>query len=142
MDHISVSWRRRRDLNPRAVSPAYSLSRGAPSATWVLLQAEIENKYWGPRKSKSRFCGERKKKPVDMELSALPEAEWNRFLLTIWRREWDSNPRLLAESPVFKTGSLNHSDISPHPPCGRQRQKLSYHSFSFLSIENCPEREK
>ena len=30
-----------------------------------------------------------------------------------WRRVWDSNPRFLAESPVFKTGSLNHSDNSP-----------------------------
>ena len=31
----------------------------------------------------------------------------------IWRRERDSNPRCLAASPVFKTGSINHSDISP-----------------------------
>ena len=31
-----------------------------------------------------------------------------------WRREWDSNPRQVALSPVFKTGSLNHSDISPN----------------------------
>ena len=30
------------------------------------------------------------------------------------RREWDSNPRLLSKTPVFKTGSLNHSDTSPH----------------------------
>ena len=30
-----------------------------------------------------------------------------------WRREWDSNPRWVAPSPVFKTGSLNRSDISP-----------------------------
>ena len=30
-----------------------------------------------------------------------------------WRREWDSNPRPLAESLVFKTSSLNHSDTSP-----------------------------
>ena len=31
-------WRRRRDLNPRgAFYTPYSLSRGAPSATWVLL---------------------------------------------------------------------------------------------------------
>ena len=30
-------WRRRRDLNPRAGHPTYALSRGAPSATWVLL---------------------------------------------------------------------------------------------------------
>ena len=31
-----------------------------------------------------------------------------------WRREWDSNPRPVAGSPVFKTGSLNRSDISPN----------------------------
>ena len=31
-----------------------------------------------------------------------------------WRRERDSNPRPLAESLVFKTSSINHSDISPH----------------------------
>ena len=31
----------------------------------------------------------------------------------IWRRGWDSNPRPLSESLVFKTSSLNHSDTSP-----------------------------
>ncbi len=31
-----------------------------------------------------------------------------------WRRGWDSNPRPLTESLVFKTSSLNHSDTSPH----------------------------
>jgi hypothetical protein len=31
-------WRRRRDLNPRAAYTTYTLSRGAPSATWVLLR--------------------------------------------------------------------------------------------------------
>ena len=37
--HLAVFlWRRRRDLNPRALLQAYSLSRGAPSTTWVLLQ--------------------------------------------------------------------------------------------------------
>ena len=30
-----------------------------------------------------------------------------------WRRERDVNPRCLSASPVFKTGSINHSDISP-----------------------------
>ena len=29
------------------------------------------------------------------------------------RRMWDSNPRFLSESPVFKTGALNHSANSP-----------------------------
>ena len=45
-NHVSFAdtgfsfWRRRRDLNPRDGFPPYSLSRGAPSATWVLLRAE------------------------------------------------------------------------------------------------------
>ena len=30
-----------------------------------------------------------------------------------WRRGWDSNPRCLATSLVFKTSSINHSNISP-----------------------------
>ena len=30
-------WRRSRDLNPGGTHAPYSLSRGAPSATWVLL---------------------------------------------------------------------------------------------------------
>ncbi len=39
-EQVVAFWRRRRDLNPRAGFPAYSLSRGAPSASWVLLQVE------------------------------------------------------------------------------------------------------
>ena len=34
---LDFSWRRRRDLNSRCGYPHYSLSRGAPSASWVLL---------------------------------------------------------------------------------------------------------
>ena len=30
-----------------------------------------------------------------------------------WRRRWDSNPRYLSVSLVFKTSSLNHSDTPP-----------------------------
>ena len=41
-----------------------------------------------------------------------------------WRREWDSNPRPLSESLVFKTSSLNHSDTSPY-----------WFSLLFLSSE-------
>ena len=39
-----VLWRSERDLNSRAVLPAYSLSRGAPSASWVSLQVECREK--------------------------------------------------------------------------------------------------
>ena len=34
-------------------------------------------------------------------------------MLRCWRRVRDSNPRILSESLVFKTSSLNRSDNSP-----------------------------
>ena len=37
------------------------------------------------------------------------------------RKGWDSNPRLLSKTPVFKTGSLNHSDTPP-----KKTYKLDY----------------
>ena len=39
----SVFWmkRRKRDLNPRAGFPTYTLSRGASSASWVFLRIDI-----------------------------------------------------------------------------------------------------
>ena len=40
-------------------------------------------------------------------------------------------PTALDESPVFKTGSLNHSDISPR--LFNQRRVIYYHSNQFLS---------
>ena len=80
--------RSRRDLNSRAAFTTYSLSRGAPSTTWVLLQMLYYNR--------QKLCN----------LIALRQKNI--------RRGWDSNPRPLAESPVFKTGSLNHSDTSAY----------------------------
>ena len=66
-------WRGREDLNLRgAFYTPYSLSRGAPSATWVLPQM-------------SNFFSR----------------------CSIWRREWDSNPRMLSHRrfsrPVLST---------------------------------------
>lgn len=60
----------------------YSLSRRAPSASWVLLQ-------------------------ININIIACPSCLYGK------RRRWDSNPRSLSESLVFKTSSLNHSDTSP-----------------------------
>ena len=34
-------------------------------------------------------------------------------VLSLWRRGWDSNPRSLSGSLVFKTSSINRSDTSP-----------------------------
>ena len=52
-----------------------------------------------------------------------------------WRRERDSNPRPLAESLVFKTSSINHSDISPHA-------RTYYHTMLALSIPKAPNGAK
>src|SRR5215218_1416174 len=30
-----------------------------------------------------------------------------------WRRGWDSNPRWLITTPLFESGTFNHSDTSP-----------------------------
>ena len=38
---IAGFWRRSRDLNPGCDYSHYSLSRGAPSATWVLLHVKL-----------------------------------------------------------------------------------------------------
>ena len=49
------------------------------------------------------------------------------------RRGWDSNPRPLAESPVFKTGSLNHSDTSPELLFSNQ---LLYHTLFYFICQH------
>ena len=72
-------WRGREDLNLRdAFYTSYSLSRGAPSASWVLPQ-------------------------VDGKFS--------------WRREWDSNPRMLSHRrfsrPVPSTARPSLRVVSP-----------------------------
>ena len=38
-------WRRRRDLNPRAGFPTYSLSRGAPSPLGYFSMVKYEKRY-------------------------------------------------------------------------------------------------
>ena len=54
------------------------------------------------------------------------------------RRRWDSNPRSLSESPVFKTGSLNHSDTSPKQLSDSfiitHRLAFVKHFFNFFQI--------
>ena len=40
---IQKKIRRRRDLNPRTAWTVYTLSRGASSATWVLLQIQMHS---------------------------------------------------------------------------------------------------
>ena len=85
-----LCWRGRRDLNPRTVLPAYSLSRGAPSATWVLPRVE------------------------NIEMMKLLSGG-----------ESGIRTHGPCGSPVFKTGSLNHSDISPNWNPSKCKSNLS-----------------
>ena len=64
-DGVLVFWRRRGDSNPRTVLPAYSLSRGAP-------YSHLGTSAWLQVWVNYEVVGDFK-----------------------WRREWDSNPRLL-----------------------------------------------
>ena len=73
------------------VIPAYSLSRGAPSAILGYFSISI---------------------------------------YSCWRRERDSNPRCLSTSPVFKTGALNLSAISPQ----KRQRRLFYQIHTHMSI--------
>ena len=70
----------------RRFYPAYSLSRGAPSATWVLLRVHD-----------SLVGGKRCAKKLTKKLAERVGFE----------------PTGTCAPPVFKTGSFNHSDISP-----------------------------
>ena len=105
-------WRRRRDLNPRSGFPDYSLSRGAPSATWVLLQVQFYKRY------------------LHFLLKVLSQCCRKRSGGESGIRTHGS-----CESPVFKTGSLNHSDISPQAERhqAHQTRVLSYHIRRAMS---------
>ena len=48
-------------------------------------------------------------------LHHLSTAPYSVLIVFLWRRGWDSNPRPLSESLVFKTSSLNRSDTPPNP---------------------------
>ena len=79
----------------------YSLSRGAPSATWVLPQM-------------SKFFSR----------------------CSIWRREWDSNPRMLSHRrfsrPVLST---TQPSLRAKKQFSRQTRVLYYHAGGTLSTK-------
>ena len=73
-------------MNPRASYPTYTLSRGASSPLEYFSKGDYYKIFVQRNASNDLF---------------------------FWRRGWDSNPRYLSVSLVFKTSSLNRSDTSP-----------------------------
>ena len=84
---INYPERRRRDLNPRAAINDLHPFQGCP---------------FGQLGYFSRWQNSN----TLLSLTAVR--------IPLKRRRWDSNPRSLSESLVFKTSSLNHSDTSPN----------------------------
>ena len=121
-------WRRKRDLNPRAGYPTYTLSRGASSASWVLPQ-KTAPKIFGKRiyimglnglePSTSRLSGvrsnqlsyrpimiffwsgwrESNRRHLELQSNALPTE-----LLTHYK--WRSRPGSNRRSPAWQAGML------------------------------------
>ena len=91
LDDCFFSWRRRRDLNPRAGYPTYSLSRGAPSPLGYFCMVKF----------------------ILCHICRL-YSSGNRPVKIIWRREWDSNPRCLATRRFSRPFRYDHFGISPY----------------------------
>ena len=87
---LLFTWRRRRDLNPRAGYPTYSLSRGAPSPLGYFCMVKF----------------------ILCHICRL-YSSGNRPVKIIWRREWDSNPRCLATRRFSRPFRYDHFGISP-----------------------------
>ena len=97
-------WRRRRDLNPRDTHAPYSLSRGAPSASWVLLH-------------RSNYLFDKAKLPVCLQ----------------WRRGWDSNPCGVAPKRFSRPPRYDHFDTSPGGENRAVARELYYHDSRGVS---------
>ena len=97
------SQRRRRDLNPCAATNDLLTFQASP---FGLLGTS-------PNSQQNLFK---------------EDVQTNDFLFKqMIRRRWDSNPRYLSVSLVFKTSSLNHSDTSPYVfILFRSRKRLTY----------------
>src|SRR5215208_4609117 len=69
------------------------------------------------RDFQSRALGQAMR-PFQIRLSAIGRRTLSTHRLTdsptpFWRRGWDSNPRWLITTPLFESGTFNHSDTSP-----------------------------
>ena len=85
-----------------------TLSRGVPSASWVLLQSPDA---WTS---------------VNIILSSAS-------LLLVQRREWDSNPRALADKRFSRPPRYDHFDISPQT-CSAILSKLFVFVKNFFEV--------
>ena len=101
---ILFYWRRRRDLNPRDTHAPYSLSRGAPSASWVLLH-------------RSNYLFDKAKMLVCQQ----------------WRRGWDSNPCGVAPKRFSRPPRYDHFDTSPGGENRAVARELYYHDSRGVS---------
>ena len=131
-------------FEPSRQSPQPTPLAGEPlTATWVLLHGIrfyafthlAEREGFAPAAPPPITPG-RLKRATDTlyrRRRTLPFESHHSFLL-IWRRERDSNPRCLATSLVFKTSSINHSDISPRQLLYYSKGPLECQAWLILAV--------
>ena len=126
-------------MNPRAALTTYSLSRGAPSAslgtspncpTYIFLRLFLLNS--------QSMCNYNS---LFLILSSTFSKTFQVFSpLLDKRREWDSNPRALADKRFSRPPRYDHFDISPSTAFRHfsafslSAQKVFYHQIYPMSI--------
>ena len=139
--HIGVLWwRRRRDLNPRCTFAHYSLSRGAPSATWVLLHGTGQPmKFCLPGRETGGERGIRTPGTFRYHWFSRPAPSTARPSLLIATSEgYYSMLPALRQSffpntfPTWNKKIIVMKAIGAEAPRGEHRAGLSYSSFCWI----------
>ncbi len=94
---------------PRTVDPEVC-EHGCMQGAWpwsALVEGVKVSGGWGrPRRGRISF-------QADASIRSMRPSEVRLGLNSGWRRGRDSNPRWLWTTPLFESGTLNHSDTSP-----------------------------
>ena len=116
-------WRRSRDLNPGCALAHYSLSRGAPSATWVLLQ-RMGHRCGGERgiRTPGALGHHRFSRPAPS--TARPS------LLISTRPSWACTNIPTQKNPVKHKITVNHSEAIALCLLFRHQVTYSVHNLS------------
>ena len=136
-------------MNPRAALTTYSLSRGAPSAS-LGTSPNCPRVVILPDNSLHTFvffirlfrCFLIEKPCVLYRISKLFVKCFFKFFPRLFyqpdkRREWDSNPRALADKRFSRPPRYDHFDISPYfRRFSLSAQVIFYHLISELSTTN------
>ena len=121
-------------MNPRAALTTYSLSRGAPSASLGTSPNCPTQSLWFISLPEAFYIISRCFSFVKNFFSTF----FKIFFVLNKRREWDSNPRALADKRFSRPPRYDHFDISPYSLfsvfcASLSAQDIFYHRTSHMS---------